>query len=170
MGHYETLIKEMRVGKHVWLRDLAMNWQDGWGLKELSAAHANAYGRPMRKATGPTIYVGDMATLRRTMAELTRPKAKAKPKAVLFRKAADAGAHPLMVALKPAIGLQTARVKFAEMNSALTRAALNGSMSAVEVAKAEGELARLGDLIRQLEGTSVESGEDANQRNRRGPQ
>jgi hypothetical protein len=122
-------------------------------------------GAEMRKATGPTFYVGDMNSIRRAIAELTRPKANTMRKAL-----PDAESHPMVLALKPVLDLQAARVKYAKMNAALTRAASTGNISAHDAAKAENQLNDLAVLIQQLEGTSVESGESANARNRRGPQ
>jgi hypothetical protein len=143
VSEYEQLVRELRAA-----------------ARKQAAAKKSA---EMHKSHGPTVYTGDMATIRRTIAALTR---KAKP----FRKSMAEASHPLVMPLKPVLDLQAARVKFAEMNAALTRAASTGNISAQDAAKAEAELNRLGCLIAPMEGDELMSGEDANARNRRLPQ
>jgi hypothetical protein len=143
VSEYEQLVRELRAA-----------------TRKQAAAEKSV---EMRKSHGPKVYTGDMTTIRRTIAALTR---KVKP----FRKSMADDGHPLVLALKPVLDLQAARVRFAELNAQITRQASSGEITAVDAARIEGELARLGDLIQQLEGTSVESGADANARNRRLPQ
>jgi len=133
-------------------------------LAELKAMSADApkVKTELRKAHGPKLM--PKAEIASLVKSVRGPKA--------FRKSmADAESHPILaLTLKPALDLQAARVKYAELNAALTRAASTGNISANEASRAEAELNRLGCLIVLMEGGELMSGEDANARNRRGPQ
>jgi hypothetical protein len=71
--------------------------------------------------------------------------------------------------MKPAMDLQTAKVRFAELNAELNRKAAAGEITVADASRLDSAMARLAETIRAIEGDAVMSGEDANRQNRKAP-